>query len=326
MSIRAYLYDADGSDHPITLQDDVLQHLTERQLLWIDVTGQDPAEIEQVGAVVHLHRESIRTLLNPIGRPRLDIFGEYFQVNVVAIEAASHGDEPSFRELPLDFFAGPNYLVTVHTDALQFLQDFDDRVRADSGLGALDSASFLAALLDWHINSYFAVLDTFEAAVDDLDEEVLLHPNDREFLQDLVDLRRQGGQLRRILAPHREVFSGLARPDFQGLNNTNANPQFRALDDRFERAMDMVENARELVLGSFELYIAGTGRKTNDAVQVLTIVTVSLGIVGAVAGVMGTNFTVGFFKAGEQGFIWMLIGMAVLIALVLLLARRRKWI
>ena len=326
MSLRAFLYDADGSDRPVDLRDQRLQDLTDRQLLWIDVTGQDRGEIELVGRTVHLHRESIKTLLNPIGRPRLDVFGDYFQVNVVAIEPAQAGDEPSFRQLPLDFFSGPNYLVTVHTDELQFLQDFDDRVRADSGLGALDSASFLAALLDWHINSYFRVLETFEQAVDDLDEEVLLHPNDREFLQDLVDLRRRVGQLRRVLAPHREVFSGLARPDFQGLASTDAGPQFRALDDRFERAMDAAENARDLVLGSFDLYMAGTGRKTNDAVQLLTIVTVSLGIVGAVAGVMGTNFTVEFFKAGVKGFVWMLVGMGVLIALVLLLARRRKWI
>ena len=41
---------------------------------------------------------------------------------------------------------------------------------------------------------------------------------------------------------------------------------------------------------------------------------------------MGTNFTVGFFKAGGQGFIWMLIGMGLLIAAVLLMARRNKWI
>ena len=92
------------------------------------------------------------------------------------------------------------------------------------------------------------------------------------------------------------------------------------------RHLRAAENARDLVLGSFDLYMTGTARKTNDAVQVLTIVTVSLGIVGAVAGVLGTNFTVGFFKAGEVGFVLMLLGMLLLIALVLIVARRRRWI
>lgn len=325
MTIRAFLYDADGPDQTIDLSG-ALPTLTDRQLLWIDVTGHERAEIERVGAAVHLHRESIKNLLNPIGRPRLDQFGTYFQVNVMAIEATTAGGEVSFTAIPLDFFSGPNYVVTVHDRPLQFLHDFAGRVRQDSSLGALDSASFLAALLDWHITSYFRVLEEFEEAVDELDEEVLLHPNDREFLEDLVALRRRVGSLRRMLAPHREVFSGLARPEFQGLTGEQAAPQFRSLEDRFERAMDTAENARDLVLGSFDLYMAGTGRKTNDAVQVLTIVTVSLGIVGAVAGVMGTNFTVSFFKAGELGFVLMLAGMLLLIAGVLIMARRRRWI
>jgi magnesium transporter len=326
MTIRAYLYDADGTDRPVDLQDGILASLNDRQLLWIDVIGNDQAEIERVGATVHLHRESVKNLLNPIGRPRLDQFGAYFQVNVVAIESAKKGDEPSFVQIPLDFFSGPNYVVTAHAQDLTFLHDFDDRVREDSGLGALDSSSFLAGLLDWHITSYFRVLEEFEEAVDTLDEEVLLRPNDREFLGDLVDLRRRVGQLRRVLAPHREVFANLARPDFQLLSGSEAGPQFRSLADRFERAMDAAENARDLVLGSFDLYMAGTSRKTNDAVQILTIVTVSLGIIGAVAGVMGTNFTVDFFKAGVKGFVLMIVGMVLLIAMVLLLARRRRWI
>lgn len=326
MSIRAFLYDADGADRAIELNHDSVGHLSDRQLLWIDVTGNDRREIEDVGSVLHLHRESIKNLLNPIGRPRLDQFGSYFQVNVIAIESNPQEGPSHFRNIPLDFFAGPNYVVTVHAEELQFLRDFDDRVREDSGLGALDSATFLAALLDWHISSYFRVLEAFEEEVDDLDEEVLSHPNDREFLEDLVILRRRVGEVRRTLAPHREVFSSLARPDFQGLGNAEALPAFRSLADRFERAMDAAENARELVIGSFDLYMAGTSRKTNEAVQVLTIVTVSLGIIGAVAGVMGTNFTVDFFKAGLHGFLWMVIGMVALIALILMVARRKKWI
>lgn len=325
MTVRAYLYDADGTDHEIDLTGG-LPPLNERQLLWIDVVGGERAEIEEVGAVVKLHRESVRTLLNPVGRPRLDQFGGYFQVNVVAIEPSEQGGEPSFRPVALDFFAGPNYVVTVHAAPLQFLDDFAGQAREDSELGALGSATFVAALLNWHLNSYFRVLEQLEGAVDALDEEVLLHPLDREFLEDLVELRRRVGRLRRLLAPHREVFSSLARPDFQGLADPEAAPQFRSLEDRFERALDAAENAREVVLGSFDLYMAGVGRKTNDAVQVLTIFTVALGIVGAAAGLMGTNFTVEFFKSGERGFWLMILSMTVLIVLVLWVARRRRWI
>ncbi|OLV15536.1 Magnesium and cobalt transport protein CorA [Deinococcus marmoris] len=118
----------------------------------------------------------------------------------------------------------------------------------------------------------------------------------------------------------------LAQPDFQGVEGRKAEPKFSPLEGRFERTMDATQLAREVVLGSFDLYMAGMSRKTNDAVQILTIVTVGLGVVSAVAGAMGTNFNLGFFKSGTPGFILMLLGMTVLVALTLLIARRRHLI
>lgn len=326
MTIRAYLYDADGTDREVPFDAQLTQTLTDRQLLWIDLTGQDRGEIEQIGEALKFHRQSVRNLLNPIGRPRLDHYGVYFQINVIAVEARPAGTETSFEPIALDFFSGPNYVVTVHPKALQFLHDFQEQVRGDTQLGELTSATFLGALMDWHVGGYFRVLDELELSVDRLDEAVLTHPDDHEFLEDLVDLRRRVGELRRLLTPHREVFAALARPDFASIAQTESAAQFRSLADRFERAVESVENARELVLGSFDLYMTGTSRRTNDSVRALTIVTVALGVIGAVAGLMGTNFEVTFFKAGNLGFALMLLAMLLLIALVLWLARRNRWI
>ena len=326
MTVRTSLYDADGLDHAVDLQDGMQERLGDRQLLWIDLTAPSQNELDRVGEVVHLHRETIGTLLDAGERPRIDQFGTYFQGNVNAVEARDGDGQPDAQPTPLAFCVGPNYVVTVHAAPLQFLDDFAGRVHEDSGLGALDSTSMLAALLEGQLNGYLKLLEDLEEAVDDLDQDILLHPLDRGFLEKLVELRRRVARLRQLLAPHRDVFPVLAQPDFQGVADLKAGPQFRALEGRFERAMDATQTAREVVLGSFDLYMAGISRKTNDAVQVLTIVTVALGIVSAVAGVLGTNFVLGFFKSGTLGFVLMLLGMAALVALVLLVARRQRWI
>lgn len=258
------------------------------------------------------------------------------QLNVTAVEPSTveRGDhaasDPSadngWQPVALDFFAGPNFVVTIHERELRFLSDFDRHIHDDSQLGALDSAGFLSSLLDWHLTGYFRVLEEFEDAIDDLDEEVLLRPNDRDFLEDMVVLRRRVSGLRRLLVPHREVFSALAHSDVQRIASSESAAHFGTLYDRFERTMETTDHARELIGGSFDLFMTATARKTNDAVQVLTIVTVSLGIVGAVAGLMGVNFTLEFFKSGTVGFVEMLVGIVSLIALVLFVARRRNWI
>ncbi|WP_102125668.1 magnesium transporter CorA family protein [Deinococcus planocerae] len=325
MSVRAFLYDSDGEDQEVELTPERVAGLTDRHLLWVDVTAPGREELDRLRTVLGLHRESVRTVLNPVGRPRLENFGRYFQINVVAVETVA-GEPTDYRAVPLDFFSGPNYVVTVHPDEVTFLRDFRDQVRGDSDIGQLTSAAFLAALLDWHVTSYLRVLDDLEGEVDDLDEAVLRNPADREFLEDLVTLRRRVGRLRRLLAPHREVYAALARPDFTFIAETELGAHFRTLEDRFDRALDSIENARDLVLGSFELYTTGTSQRTNDSVRVLTVVTVLLGLVGAVAGLMGTNFTVEFYKSGTHGFELMLAALAVASLLIVWHARRSRWV
>lgn len=198
-------------------------------------------------------------------------------------------------------------------------------MRGDTQIGQLDEAAFLATLLEWQVTGYFRVVDGVEADVDRLDELALLEHGDREFLGKLVRLRRRVAELRRLLTPHRGVFAALARPDFELLAKTESAAHFRALNDRLERAIDAVENAREMVLGSFELYMTGTAQNTNNFVKLLTSVTVLVGLLGVIAGVMGINFEVEFFRSGMAGFLLVIAGMVVLAGGILALAWRRRW-
>ena len=89
--------------------------------------------------------------------------------------------------------------------------------------------------------------------------------------------------------------------------------------------MDAVENARELVVGSFELFTTRTAQRTNETMRVLTFVTVLLGSLAVVAGALGMNFRTPFFDSGARGF-WTAIGaMAAIVLAALGLARWRRW-
>jgi Mg2+ and Co2+ transporter CorA len=117
----------------------------------------------------------------------------------------------------------------------------------------------------------------------------------------------------------------MARPDFRPDDTDAARKQFRALEQHFERAMDAVENARELVVGSFELFTTRTAQRTNDTMRVLTFVTVLLGTLAVVAGALGMNFKAPFFDTGAEGF-WTAIGlMGVIVGASVVFARWRRW-
>ena len=321
MSMVSRLFDAAGDDREIELDASAIKRLTDRQLLWVDVSGDDEGELRRVGELFALEPQSIRNLESPIGQPRLDILERYFEVNVVAI-----GDDE--RPVPMELLAGPNWVITVHHQKGDFLDPFREQLSGDRELGRIEAPSFLAALLDWQLGTYFKLVDQLERGVDVLDERAL-RGGDREdrtdLLAEMVQLRHRTGRIRRTIAPQREVFAALARPGFELLATSESAAHFRALQARVERAIDAVENARELLIGSFDLYMTQTSQRTNDVMRVLTIVNVILLPAVVLAGIMGMNFKVAFFE--NTNLFWIVIAAMVVIAAgSLVVARWRQWL
>src|SRR5690606_26937089 len=220
--------------------------------------------------------------------------------------------------------AGDNIVVSVHADGIGFIDDLMGREAVASHIGRLGADSFVAALLDWQLSTYFDAVSRFEAAVDVL-EQAILSERARSCLPRLRQMRKAALRLRRLLAPHRAVFGALSRPDFRHDDRPETERHFEALDTRFERAMDMVEHARNLVVGSFELFSSQTALRTDRSMRVLTFVTVITGLLATVAGVLGMNFKAGFFDAGNAGFLIAVGAMLVFGGGSVALARSRGW-
>jgi magnesium transporter len=128
-----------------------------------------------------------------------------------------------------------------------------------------------------------------------------------------------------MLTPHREVYAEFTRPNFlPSLDDGES----RALADaakRLERAIDAVANAREMLIGTFDVHMTRTAQRTNDVMKVLTLASVILLPSAVIAGVMGMNFKVGLFEDANNFFI--VIGAMLALAVTTLgIARWRRWL
>ncbi len=152
-----------------------------------------------------------------------------------------------------------------------------------------------------------------------------LDPRSNEgVLERLLPIRRRISVLRRSLAPHRTVIATLARPDL-GLRSTDDDDPWPALVERLERAIEAVEHARELLVGSFDIVMAQTGQRTNDIVRVLTVVSVTLLPAGVIAGIFGMNFHAQLFEI--DGLFWPVVAaIAALCGSILVVAKVRGWL
>jgi Mg2+ and Co2+ transporter CorA len=324
--LRLKLFDADGTDREIAPEDIELDALTERQLLWVDL---EDNRGDDVGAIVDRLIERLRlqsgraALLSLDGKPALQNFDDWFLVEVAAVECPG---KLQFEGRGLAIVCGRNFVVSLHRGPVEFLDELYAREHGETRIGALRAESFTASLLDWHVDRYLKAVSELEAEVDRLEVSVLSSAVYHECLPELARLRRGASRLGRMLSPHRHVFGSLARPDFRPDENGRTEKEFRALEQRFERAMDAVENVRELVVGSFELFTTRSAQRTNETMRVLTFVTVLLGTLAVVAGVLGMNFRAPLFETGAEGF-WITIAAMALIALAATVAARwRHWL
>jgi Mg2+ and Co2+ transporter CorA len=320
--VTVRLFDADRHDRELEVDEALEGKVGNRQLLWMDVEGRPEA---QLGSAI-FDRLRLRPLTRGLlernsGGAHIALHGEYLHVRVAT--AADH--DPSEGASWLDVIAAGNLVLTWHEDPVAILNDLDDRIEADATIGQLDAAAFTASAVDAAVTGYFKAVDEIEEVVDRLDTVALAGDPDRDLLTDLVDVRRRISRLRRVLSSQREVFAAFGTPDFRAVVGDDAEA-FGGVASRFESALQSVENSRELLLGSFEVFMTRTAQRTNDTMKVLTLVTVLLLPGALIAGLLGMNVEVPLSKDSPLSFWLVVIAIALLACAVLVMARTRRWI
>lgn len=319
MTIRAILYDARGEDREVDLADRAKLRIDRNRLLWIDLDGRDVADLATAASAVGLEPEGLHRLSREDRRARLLRLPERVVLTLGAVDAED--DEARRREL--DIVVGPNHVITVHDGPLAAIDAFRAEIDHEQELGRLDAAAFTAGLIDSVFTAFFRQIEAIERDIDALDELALRARGEERFLDTVLTLRRRIARLRRALAPNREALLPLERPDFE--LRTDLGPVWPGIIQRLERAIDGLENARELLVGSFDLYLGRASQRTNDVMKVLTLVS-AIALPGIVlAGVMGMNFKLPFFD--DSGNFFVVVAAMVVFAIgILAVARWRRWI
>lgn len=322
-NVKAYLYDAGGSDREIEILDVDVSAINDQQILWIIMTERDEEVLGRVTEHVGIENAPCGLMIKEDSEPRLEKYDDFFHFSINAVTAGKHGSPHSRK---VDFLVGRNYVLTVSAGEPDYFREFREREKGESMIGELDAESIVASLLDRNIVEFFRALNALEGRIDKIDDQVLKSElGTDKFLQQMVQLRSDASKLRRWLMPHREIYYALARPDFLQIAESTAAEHYQQLSQHFENAVDAVEHARETVVSVFELYATKSTHMTNMLIQRLTFLTLITGAVAVVAGILGMNFEAELFKI-EWGFAITVGGLVLLSIVLTIFARMRGWI
>lgn len=293
------------------------------EIIWIDLDGPTRQEIGILEDPLRFHPLAIEDCLTPDHQPKIEDFGPYLFLIFRGIDF--NEGVRGFQTLKLGAFLGPDYLVTYHRRALRSVTAIHEKHALPESQGLCRGAAHLLyEILDHMIEHYFPALEAVETATEDLERRLFSDPSP-DTLDEILQAKRQVMEIKRTIAPHRELFARIGRGEFEEIEPALV-PFYRDLYDSTYRLTDVADSYRDLLSGTLDAYLSVVSHRLNEVMKVLTIFATIMLPLTFIAGVYGMNFEYMPELQMRYGYfgVW---GVMLAVAGGLLWAFRRKgWI
>jgi magnesium transporter len=288
---------------------------------WVDLASPDEAQVAAAAEALGLHPLIAEDIHERNQRSKIETFDDDELVHVVLF-ALHYSGEAATAEV--DFVLGNGYLLTVHDGALDPSAAAPLRFGIEHALRKGPDYLFYA-IADTIVDGYFPVLDRLGDDIDELQDRVMETASDWT-LQRLFSMKRELIDLRRATSPAREIFNQLTNREVPSIAPDHI-VYFRDVYDHLIRVTDELDNYRELVSGTLDIYVSIVNNDLSRIMKRLTGVTVILAGIGAVAGIFGMSEAGTAFQGLEATGFWIVTAAIVLLAVGGAVALRRfDWI
>ena len=304
-----------------------LRHLKDdsTQLLWLDMADPNDDDLAMLREHIGLHELAIEDIEKRRQRPKFDSYPG--QQVVVAYEASA--SRPGGAELhlgELHLILGDRYLVSVHWGESKAVEEVRKRLQQGADTIAKDVGGLLYTMLDTVADGYFPLLDRLSERIDRLQDSIFAGGPEAgaTALRSVLQIKRQLLDLRRVVAPLRDVANTLLRRDL-GVVDDEMLPYFQDLYDHLVRVLDNIDLYREMLAAALDANLSVTSNNLNVIVKRLTAFTVILMIPTLIAGIYGMNFHFMPELSWQLGYPLSLGAMAVAMIGAYLFFKARNW-
>jgi magnesium transporter len=295
---------------------------TGRGQLWIDMRVSSRQCVGMLDNVFAFHPLAIEDTLNPMSRVKVDEYPGFLFAIIRGVRLRSETDDPYDTEtFNINFFLGPNYLVTVHGGESPAFATVAERVERHPDLLQRGAERVMHAIMDSAIDAYFPLLDQLDEFIDGIEQRVFTQ-FDQTAVHEVFQVKRLVLTLRRHLSPQREVFNVLTnRPT--PLLAPEAQVYFRDIYDHSLRINDSLETYRDLLASTLESYLSQVSNRLGAITKGLSVIaTISIPFV-VVSGMWGMNFA-HIPLANEPHAFWYMLALQLGFAALLLIILRAK--
>ncbi len=311
----------------------MIKQFRHKEITWIDVTSPTKEELAQLSKDYNIHSLVENEASSPSVKSRVDLYEDYLYLILHFPECKTCiGDykkyqaQETIREI--DFILSKNFLITIHYESIQVLEEFSEIFEATfskSNLRKNPHAGFLFfqiliqiyRSLDVDLNSITTELQKAQNNI--------FNGKEKEMIKVLANINEDLLDFSWALKGHDKILKSLSAsldtlfPDEFKVHN-------RSLRDTYWRIYGTVVNLREFFTELRTTNDSLLTIKTNDIIKTLTI----MAFVTFPLSVLTSTFSMNTISTpiiGNTHDFWLIITiMAVAVALMFIYFKHKRWI
>jgi magnesium transporter len=321
--IRIMVYGPSGiEERPVEDPAELAALRDTEHVAWIDVAGlRDIERLHRIGEIFGLHPLALEDAVNVPVRPKTEQYEGSQQIVTRMVQLDARG---MLEVEQITLYVGERWLLSIQEWPGDCFDPVRERIRR-GGRHARLGADYLAyALLDAVLDGYYPLIEQLGEELETL-EESIVDGQRGVLLPRIYQLRRNLVTLRRSIWPQRDMLSELLRGDSEYVGEE----VLRYLTNCHTHAVqiaDVVDSHRDLAASLAELHLSLIGNRTNQVMQVLTVMSSIFIPLTFIVGVYGMNFDFMPELHEPWGYpaVWaVMLGLA---AGLLVYFRRRGWL
>jgi len=282
-------------------------------VVWADVSEPTDADGIVLREQFGLHELPVEAAFLRETTPKVESYGRYLYIVLHGINFQA--SEHHFETHETDFFLASNFLVTIHDGQRRSIAKVGELCARSSHPLAEGPVALLHRILDTMVDHYRPEVDELEARLEAIEERVIEEP-DQSLTGDILKVKQDVTQLRRIVIPQRDVTGRLARREFD-LIGVEMAYRFRDIYDQFSRMADDAIFFQDRVTGIFDAHLASVSNKVASVSKVLAVIAALFGPLTVITGLFGMNVPLPTLIGAPEWLFWEIIGIMVLSSAVL---------
>jgi len=228
----------------------------------------------------------------------------------------------------LDFFIGSNYLITLHQD-IKPMNDFFNLAKKDGesliSYNFESPAALLYELLTRLMQDTFSLLDINNKAITDV-EEIIFSENQKQAASQILTVRRNFINIRRIMQTHKAVIKKLMSAESH-LVGKELKLYYDKLVNNSKNIWEILENQKEMIDALQNTNESMLNYQISNIMKTLTLFSVIVYPLTLFASVFGMNTVKSMPLIDHPYGFWLIMVMMVLASSIMIFYfKKKKWL